>query len=156
MHVSLFHLNWVNGVNIESLRHSEVVAFIKSGGEETRLLVVDPDTDEHFKKLGIVPTESHIKDYEAQPVTNGSPNLRVNGSSTSQSTQSTHSDLSTPDTSTQVADEHDCPLLDPFVESGLCLSPTAAEEKEKAHAMRAKKRAPQMDWNKKHELFSNF
>ena len=51
----------VNGVNIESLRHTEVVAFIKSGGEETRLLVVDPDTDERFKKLGIVPTESHVK-----------------------------------------------------------------------------------------------
>ncbi|KAJ8398729.1 hypothetical protein AAFF_G00419260 [Aldrovandia affinis] len=146
----------VNGVNIESLRHSEVVAFIKSGGDETRLLVVDPDTDEHFKTLGIIPTESHIKDYEAEPVMNGSPNLQVNGSSTSQSTQSTHSDLSTPDTSIQVPDDNDCPLLDPFEESGLQLSPTAAEAKEKAHAKRAKKKAPLMDWNKKQLLFSNF
>ncbi|KAJ8345850.1 hypothetical protein SKAU_G00300430 [Synaphobranchus kaupii] len=146
----------VNGVNIESLRHSEVVAFIKSRGEDTRLLVVDPDTDEQFKKLGIVPTESHIKDYEAQPETNGSPSLQVNGSSTSQSTQSTHSELSTPETSMQAPEEIECPLLDPFEESGLRLSPTAAEAKEKAHAKRARKRAPQMDWNKKHELFSNF
>ncbi|XP_035252852.1 Na(+)/H(+) exchange regulatory cofactor NHE-RF2 [Anguilla anguilla] len=149
----------VNGVNIESLRHSEVVAFIKSGGEETRLLVVDPDTDDHFKKLGIVPTESHIKDYESQPVTNGSSELQVNGSSTSQSTRSTHSahsELSTPETSMQVSEENECPLLDPFEESGLQLSPTAAEAKEKAHAKRARKRAPQMDWNKKHQLFSNF
>lgn len=51
----------VNGVNIEALRHSEVVAFIKSGGNETHLLVVDQATDEHFKKLGITPTGSHIK-----------------------------------------------------------------------------------------------
>ncbi|XP_016106357.1 Na(+)/H(+) exchange regulatory cofactor NHE-RF2-like [Sinocyclocheilus grahami] len=47
-------------------------------------------------------------------------------------------------------------LLDPFEETGLCLSPTAAEAKEKAHAKRTRKRAPQMDWNKKHEIFSNF
>ncbi|XP_061080350.1 Na(+)/H(+) exchange regulatory cofactor NHE-RF2-like isoform X3 [Conger conger] len=149
----------VNGINIESLRHTEVVAFIKSGGEQTRLLVVDPDTDERFKKLGIVPTESHVKDYEEQPVTNGSPTIQVNGSSMSHSThstQSTRSELSTPDTSMQAAEEAECPLLDPFVESGLRLSPTAAEAKEKAHAKRARKRAPQMDWNKKHELFSNF
>lgn len=46
--------------------------------------------------------------------------------------------------------------MDPFAEIGLLLSPTAAEAKEKAHAKRAKKRAPQMDWDKKHQLFSNF
>lgn len=45
---------------------------------------------------------------------------------------------------------------DPFEESGLRLSPTAAEAKEKARAKRANKRAPQMDWSKKHEIFSNF
>lgn len=51
----------VNGVNIEGMRHAEVVAFIKRGGDETHLLVVDPDTDEHFKKLGITPSSSHVK-----------------------------------------------------------------------------------------------
>lgn len=51
----------VNGVNIEGMRHAEVVAFIKKGGDETWLLVVDPDTDEHFKRNGIVPSVSHIK-----------------------------------------------------------------------------------------------
>lgn len=56
-----------------------------------------------------------------------------------------------------------CPLQDgdtdkkdPFEESGLSLSPTAAEAKEKVRAKRVKKRAPQMDWNKKREIFSNF
>ncbi|XP_029106417.1 Na(+)/H(+) exchange regulatory cofactor NHE-RF2 [Scleropages formosus] len=143
----------VNGVNIENLRHSEVVAFIKSGGNETRLLVVDPDTDQHFKKLGITPTASHVKDFVAEPVTNGSQSPQINGNSTS---QSTHSDASSPDASAQVVDEDESPLPDPFEESGLRLSPTAAEAREKAHAKRAKKRAPQMDWNKKHEIFSNF
>lgn len=51
----------VNGVNIEGMRHAEVVAFIKRGGDEIHLLVVDPDTDEHFKKLGITPGSSHVK-----------------------------------------------------------------------------------------------
>lgn len=45
---------------------------------------------------------------------------------------------------------------DPFQESGLHLSPTAAEAKEKAKATRINKRAPQMDWNQKREIFSNF
>lgn len=45
---------------------------------------------------------------------------------------------------------------DPFQESGLHLSPTAAEAKEKARATRINKRAPQMDWNRKREIFSNF
>ncbi|XP_048848133.1 Na(+)/H(+) exchange regulatory cofactor NHE-RF2 [Brienomyrus brachyistius] len=141
----------VNGVNIEALRHSEVVAFIKSGGNETHLLVVDPATDEHFKKLGITPTGSHIKDYSALAITNGSESLQVNGSSASQSSRS-----DTSGSDRQVLDEDESPLLDPFEESGLYLSPTAAEAKEKLHAKRAKKRAPQMDWNKKHEIFSNF
>lgn len=51
----------VNGVNIEGMKHSEVVAFIKKGGDQTWLLVVDPDTDEHFKKSGVVPTIGHVK-----------------------------------------------------------------------------------------------
>lgn len=143
----------VNGVNIESMRHAEVVAFIKRGGDETRLLVVDPDTDEHFKKLGIVPTSSHVKGIETESITNGSPSPRVNGRSTS---QSTHSDRSSLDNSTQNSEDGGNRLLDPFSEIGLRLSPTAAEAKEKAHAKRAKKKAPQMDWNKKYEIFSNF
>lgn len=50
----------------------------------------------------------------------------------------------------------DAEKKDPFEESGLTLSPTAAEAKEKVRAKRVKKRAPQMDWNKKREIFSNF
>lgn len=141
----------VNGVNIESMRHAEVVAFIKKGGNETRLLVVDPDTDEHFKKMGITPTSIHVKDFD-ESITNGSSSPHVNGTSS----RSTHSDGSSQDMNTQLSRDSGSHILDPFEEMGLSLSPTAAEAKEKAHAKRAKKRAPQMDWNKKHEIFSNF
>ncbi|XP_056144124.1 Na(+)/H(+) exchange regulatory cofactor NHE-RF2 [Lampris incognitus] len=146
----------VNGVNIEGMRHAEVVAFIKNGGDETRLLVVDPDTDEHFKRMGVVPTVCHVKDYDGPSMSNGSPSPQVNGSSTTQSIRSTNSDLSSQGNSTQLADDEGSRLLDPFAEIGLRLSPTAAEAKEKAHAKRAKKRAPQMDWTMKYQLFSNF
>ncbi|XP_028979519.2 Na(+)/H(+) exchange regulatory cofactor NHE-RF2 isoform X2 [Esox lucius] len=146
----------VNGVNIEGMRHAEVVAFIKSGGDETRLLVVDPDTDEHFKKMAVTPLVSHVKDYAGPSISNGSPSPQVNGSSTTRSIQSQNSDLSSLDNSMQLGEDESRRLGDPFAEIGLLLSPTAAEAKEKAHAKRAKKRAPQMDWDKKHELFSNF
>ncbi|XP_029914037.1 Na(+)/H(+) exchange regulatory cofactor NHE-RF2 [Myripristis murdjan] len=146
----------VNGVNIEGMRHTEVVAFIKDGGDETTLLVVDPETDEQFKKMGIVPTVCHVKDYDGPFISNGSPSPQINGSSTTQSIRSTHSDLSSQGNSTQLADDEGSRLLDPFAEIGLRLSPTAAEAKEKAHAKRAKKRAPQMDWTMKYQLFSNF
>ncbi|XP_058510409.1 Na(+)/H(+) exchange regulatory cofactor NHE-RF2 [Solea solea] len=145
----------VNGMNIEGMRHAEVVAFIKKGGDETWLLVVDMDADEYFKKRGIIPTVSHIKDYDGPSISNGSPSPQINGSSTTQSIRSTRSDLSSQGNSTQLADDECSQLLDPFAEMGLSLSATAAEEKMKAQA-KAKKKAPQMDWMRKYELFSNF
>lgn len=51
----------VNGQNVEGLRHAEVVARIKAQEDEARLLVVDPETDEHFKRLRVVPTEEHVE-----------------------------------------------------------------------------------------------
>lgn len=57
----LLSLSQVNGVNIDGLRHSEVVALIRAGGEEVRLLVVDQETDELFQRLGISPTTSHVQ-----------------------------------------------------------------------------------------------
>ncbi|XP_041085652.1 Na(+)/H(+) exchange regulatory cofactor NHE-RF2-like [Polyodon spathula] len=141
----------VNGVNIEDWKHSEVVAFIKSRGDEARLLVVDQEADEYFKKRGVTPTGSHVKDPLPQPITSGPPKPQTNGSSTS---DSSHREIASPEIAAEI--KENVVQQDPFAESGLSLSPTAAEAKEKAHAKRAKKRAPQMDWNKKHEIFSNF
>ncbi|XP_053132089.1 Na(+)/H(+) exchange regulatory cofactor NHE-RF2 isoform X2 [Hemicordylus capensis] len=118
----------VNGINVEGMKHSEVVSHIKSKENEAKLLVVDPETEEHFKKLGVVPTEEHARGGIPQAMTNGSAQ-------------------------TQVGDPD---KKDPFEESGLNLSPTAAEAKEKVRAKRVNKRAPEMDWNKKREIFSNF
>ncbi|NXU47591.1 NHRF2 protein, partial [Turnix velox] len=139
----------VNGINVEGLRHSEVVSHIKSRESEARLLVVDPETDDYFKKLGVTPTEEHTKGVVPQPMTNGSAQTQLNGGSTS----SSHSDLQSPG---KESEDGDMEKKDPFEESGLSLSPTAAEAKEKVRAKRVKKRAPQMDWNKKREIFSNF
>lgn len=140
----------VNGQNVEGMKHSEVVSNIKSREDETRLLVVDPETDEYFKKLGITPTEAHVQGPLPQPIPNGSAQPQVNGGS---STSSSHSDLQSPENEPKARGSD---RKDPFEDSGLSLSPTAAEAKEKARAKRANKRAPQMDWSKKHELFSNF
>ncbi|XP_054897545.1 Na(+)/H(+) exchange regulatory cofactor NHE-RF2-like [Poeciliopsis prolifica] len=52
----------VNGVNTKGLRHSEVVALIRSRGDEVNLLVVDQETDELFRRLGITPTTAHTKE----------------------------------------------------------------------------------------------
>ncbi|KAM3864546.1 Na(+)/H(+) exchange regulatory cofactor NHE-RF2 [Diretmus argenteus] len=180
----------VNGVNIEALRHSEVVELIRTGGEETRLLVVDQETDELFQRLGVTPTSSHVKEVYLDesftdstppgpspttdlptteppiinitltdsPIANVPPKSWANGSSASQSSRSStsQSEFSSSDISIQVPDEDDRRVSDPFLESGLRLSPTAAEAKAKARAKREKKRAPPMDWSKKHEIFSNF
>ncbi|XP_028904923.1 Na(+)/H(+) exchange regulatory cofactor NHE-RF2 [Ornithorhynchus anatinus] len=139
----------VNGFNVEGMRHSEVVSSIKAKESEARLLVVDPETDKYFKDLGIVPTEEHLKGPLPPPVTNGTTHSQLNGGSTC----SSHSDLQSPD---KDAEDGDAGKRDPFRESGLHLSPTAAEAKEKARAQRVNRRAPQMDWNKKREIFSNF
>ncbi|XP_029014110.1 Na(+)/H(+) exchange regulatory cofactor NHE-RF2 isoform X2 [Betta splendens] len=145
----------VNGVSIEGMRHAEVVAFIKKGGGETWLLVVDPDTDEHFKRRGVVPTVSHTTDYDGPSISNGAPSPHINGSSTTQSFRSTRSDVSSHGTGAEPAESEADRQSDPFAETGLSLSATAAEEKMKVHA-KEKRKAPQMDWMKKYELFSNF
>lgn len=51
----------MNGQNVEGLRHAEVVASIKAKEAEARLLVVDPEADEYFKRLRITPTEEHVE-----------------------------------------------------------------------------------------------
>uniref|UniRef100_A0A8C2Q968 PDZ domain-containing protein n=1 Tax=Cyprinus carpio TaxID=7962 RepID=A0A8C2Q968_CYPCA len=204
----------VNDTSIEGLCHAEVVALIRAGGTDTRLLVVDPDTDELFSRLGIVPTSIHLKEdcvdgpiiespgktYSTAhspvsaspvpdapkisppiinitltdpPISNGSPRHKSHRSSSSRSTLSeTSTEISSFDTSKKLtdSDHHSCNdgpkpnpgviseqrPLDPFWDSGLHLSLTAAEAKQKAQAKRHNKRAPPMDWSKKQQIFSNF
>jgi hypothetical protein len=43
----------VNDTNIESESHRQVIERVKAGGNQTKLLVVDTEADEYFKKNGI-------------------------------------------------------------------------------------------------------
>lgn len=45
---------------MEGKQHSDVVTAIRSGGDETKLLVVDNLTDEFFKKCKVTPSEAHL------------------------------------------------------------------------------------------------
>lgn len=45
---------------MEGKQHSDVVTAIRSGGDETKLLVVDGLTDEFFKKCKVTPSEAHL------------------------------------------------------------------------------------------------
>ncbi|KAB5523655.1 hypothetical protein PHYPO_G00155060 [Pangasianodon hypophthalmus] len=203
----------VNGRSIEGLRHSEVVEIIRSGRGQTKLLVVDPETDALFQKLGITPTTAHLNEdcvdgpliespTSTCPITDssGSPSKTPNGSlnqlpitnltvtdpptrngslkhqsrgssSSSRSITSEMSvELSSSDTSNNVleSEQRKCNSapgvqegkavkdLDPLWASGLHLSPTAAEARQKVRLKKANKRAPPMAWNKKYEIFSNF
>lgn len=59
-------LSWqVNGLSMEGKQHSDVVAAIRDGGDETKLLVVDSLTDDFFKKCKVLPSEEHLTGKEA-------------------------------------------------------------------------------------------
>ncbi|KAG7223782.1 hypothetical protein INR49_026465 [Caranx melampygus] len=179
----------VNGVNIDGLRHSEVVALIRAGGRKSASSWSIRKQTSSSKDWGSHPPPAMSKVYVDEsatesapptpsptielptadppvinvtltesPITKMSPKPRTNGSSASQSSRSstTQSEISSSDMSIQVPDEDERRVSDPFVDSGLRLSPTAAEAKQKALASRSKKRAPPMDWSKKQEIFSNF
>lgn len=50
----------VNGDPVDGKQHGDVVEAIRSGGEKTALLVVDPETDAFFKRCQVTPTEEHL------------------------------------------------------------------------------------------------
>uniref|UniRef100_A0A8C4JWN2 Na(+)/H(+) exchange regulatory cofactor NHE-RF n=1 Tax=Dromaius novaehollandiae TaxID=8790 RepID=A0A8C4JWN2_DRONO len=141
----------VNGVCVEGKQHADVVAAIKAGGDETKLLVVDVLTDEFFKKCKVVPSEAHLaggwheNDVEPRPSSVSDSPSSPGPLATSPSPSETHSE---PDS--REDEQHD-----PAPGSLLDLDIPLAVAKERAHQKRTSKRAPQMDWSKKNELFSN-
>ncbi|NWU37836.1 NHRF1 protein, partial [Hylia prasina] len=147
----------VNGVCMEGKQHSDVVAAIKASGDETRLLVVDVLTDEFFKKCKVVPSEQHLTGPLPEPVANGDigkENGREPQSSLVSESPSSPTPLAvTPDSSETHSKEGDKHHSAPG--SLLDLDIPLAVAKERAHQKRTSKRAPQMDWSKKNELFSN-
>ncbi|NXT89522.1 NHRF1 protein, partial [Anhinga rufa] len=149
----------VNGVCMEGKQHADVVAAIKAGGEETRLLVVDVLTDEFFKKCKVVPSEEHLAGGPGPVLQGGefenggeprSNSVSESPSSPGPLAASPGSGETHGEPDAQEGDKrHSAPA------SLLDLDIPLAVAKERAHQKRTSKRAPQMDWSKKNELFSN-
>ncbi|KAI7803860.1 Na(+)/H(+) exchange regulatory cofactor NHE-RF1 [Triplophysa rosa] len=154
----------VNGVSVEDEQHSQVVATIRAGGDETSLVVVDPDTDAFFKKCGVTPTAEHITGALPEPLLNGNMDDKINGNvakevelkdskssvSPSPSNASSNASLTTPPTETPPPETVEGSIVDAIPELNLSIQ----QVKERAHQKRSNKRAPPMDWSKKNELFS--
>ncbi|XP_032312793.1 Na(+)/H(+) exchange regulatory cofactor NHE-RF1 isoform X2 [Camelus ferus] len=173
----------VNGVCMEGKQHGDVVSAIKAGGDEAKLLVVDKETDEFFKKCKVIPSQEHLNGPLPEPFTNGeirkdlptpSPahphpaslcqeDSREALTETASETRPTLARSTSSDTSEEL-NSQDSPKMqdstapsstssssDPILDFNISL----AVAKERAHQKRSSKRAPQMDWSKKNELFSN-
>lgn len=168
----------VNSMSVLGMAHSEVVTAIKAGGDETSLLVVDPETADFFESCNVSPTEEHLTGPLPEPVSNGAAaDIEVNGKaelvpkpSVSPSPSSASSaSLPTAAARTPTPEVEKAPTPEPVKkaptpeapapaaagDAGLSLSMSLAQAKERAHQKRAAKKAPQMDWSKRNELFSN-
>ncbi|NXE65977.1 NHRF1 protein, partial [Calcarius ornatus] len=151
----------VNGVCMEGKQHSDVVAAIKASGDETRLLVVDILTDEFFKKCKVVPSEQHLTGGLGAVLlgglcaTSGGSALPGNGlwAEPQLGLARGHRGADTPSLPQPHPQEGD--KRHSASGSLLDLDIPLAVAKERAHQKRTSKRAPQMDWSKKNELFSN-
>ncbi|KAJ8389172.1 hypothetical protein AAFF_G00123780 [Aldrovandia affinis] len=145
----------VNGVPVEQKQHSEVVSAIRSGGNEASLLVVDPKTDAFFQRCGIRPTQEHltgplpvIRELEEEINGNGSKEEETKEASVSVSLSPSSTSSNGSITPPEASEESVGDLT-------LDLSLSLQQVKERARQKRSNKRAPQMDWSKKNELFSN-
>nr|XP_004655212.1 Na(+)/H(+) exchange regulatory cofactor NHE-RF1 isoform X1 [Jaculus jaculus] len=157
----------VNGVCMEGRQHGDVVSAIKAGGDEAKLLVVDQETDEFFKKCKVIPSQEHLYGPLPEPVTNGeiqkensrealveaaseSPRPALARSASSDTSEELNSQDS-PKRQDSTEPSSTSSSSDPILDFNISL----AVAKERAHQKRSSKRAPQMDWSKKNELFSN-
>lgn len=157
----------VNGVCMEGKQHGDVVSAIKAGGDEAKLLVVDKETDEFFKKCKVTPSQEHLDGPLPEPFSNGeiqkensrealvepaseSPRPALARSASSDTSEELNSQDS-PKRQASTEPSSTSSSSDPILDFNISL----AVAKERAHQKRSSKRAPQMDWSKKNELFSN-
>ncbi|XP_059128056.1 Na(+)/H(+) exchange regulatory cofactor NHE-RF1 [Peromyscus eremicus] len=157
----------VNGVCMEGKQHGDVVSAIKAGGDEAKLLVVDKEADEFFKKCKVIPSQEHLDGPLPEPFTNGeiqkesscealveaaseSPRPALARSASSDTSEELNSQDS-PKRQESTEPSSTSSSSDPILDFNISL----AVAKERAHQKRSSKRAPQMDWSKKNELFSN-
>ncbi|XP_072319468.1 Na(+)/H(+) exchange regulatory cofactor NHE-RF2 [Eucyclogobius newberryi] len=168
----------VNGLNVDGLKHSEVVAFIRAGGDEVQLLVVDPKTDEFFQRLGITPTTCHVKDIfvdeastESIPPT-PSPTIErtpshssiinvtltdgsISPKSSPRANGSTASQSSRSSTTQSEISSSDMSIQVPD-EDDRCVLDPFIDGSLRCVPQSRKKSAPPMGWREKKEMFNNF
>ncbi|XP_034395346.1 Na(+)/H(+) exchange regulatory cofactor NHE-RF1-like isoform X1 [Cyclopterus lumpus] len=144
----------VNSLSVEGKTHSEVVAAIKAGGREARLLVVDPDSDAFFKRCRVAPALDHLSGPLPEPVINGGMDEKVNGRGAKER-DSTLSVSPSPSNASSNTSLTTLPTNTPPENTIPALNMSLQQVKELAHQKRSNKRAPPMDWTKKNELFSN-
>lgn len=138
----------VNGVSVIGMQHSEVVAAIKAGGDETSLLVINAQTDEFFRRCKVLPSEQHVTGPLPEPASEEEEEVAAKPrESVSSEASSAGSNNSLPKEAEKSSD------TEPADSFGLGLS--LAQARERAHQKRAAKKAPAMDWSKRNELFSN-
>ncbi|XP_005884420.2 PREDICTED: Na(+)/H(+) exchange regulatory cofactor NHE-RF1 isoform X1 [Myotis brandtii] len=156
----------VNGVCMEGKQHGDVVSAIKAGGEETKLLVVDKETDEFFKKCKVIPSHEHLHGPLPEPFTNGEiqkeNSYEALSEVASENPRPALARSASSDTSEELNSQDSPKKQDSAAPSSTSSSDpipdfniSLAVAKERAHQKRSNKRAPQMDWSKKNELFSN-
>ncbi|TNN27756.1 Na(+)/H(+) exchange regulatory cofactor NHE-RF1 [Liparis tanakae] len=129
-------------MSVIGMQHTEVVAAIKAGGDETALLLVDEEADDFFQRCNVVPTEHHAP-AELKP--------KASVSSSASSASSTSS-LPKATRSSPPAEVEAPP---PLAAGGLSLGMTLAQARDRARQKREAKKAPTMDWGKRNELFGN-
>ncbi|XP_044153075.1 Na(+)/H(+) exchange regulatory cofactor NHE-RF1 [Bufo gargarizans] len=157
----------VNGESMLGKPHGDVVNAIKSGGDETTLLVVDPETEKYFQECHVTPGREHLTgplpnkfangDIEKEKLEEEHLENNADGDSPVSSPEPLPLDMSpTQNSQKGIPDSAQAPNDDtvPTAES-LDLNMSLAAAKERAHQKRSQKRAPTMDWNKRKEVFSS-
>ncbi|XP_062859002.1 Na(+)/H(+) exchange regulatory cofactor NHE-RF1a [Trichomycterus rosablanca] len=156
----------VNDVIVLGMQHSEVVAAIKAGGDELRLLVVDPETEAFFSRCQVEPTEQHLTGPLLTPPTSNDADEKVKEEAALEAKPTTPSPSpsSASSTASIPAETAASPLSEEKPEeksksdntnAALDLNLSLQQAKERAHQKRSNKRAPPMDWSKRSEVFSN-
>ncbi|XP_017339095.1 Na(+)/H(+) exchange regulatory cofactor NHE-RF1a [Ictalurus punctatus] len=154
----------VNGIPVQGFQHSEVVAAIKAGGDELRMLVVDPETEAFFSSCQVLPTEEHLTGPLPEPYGSRDADEKVKEEAVQEAMPVSASP--TPSNASSTASipaetANTPPSQEKAVEksanaaSSLDLNISLQQAKERAHQKRSNKRAPPMDWSKRSEVFSN-
>ncbi|XP_056285967.1 Na(+)/H(+) exchange regulatory cofactor NHE-RF1a [Pseudoliparis swirei] len=144
----------VNGMSVIGMQHTEVVAAIKAGGDETALLLVDGEADDFFQRCNVVPTEQHVTGALPEPVSERASEEEAELKPKASVSSSASSASSTSSTSSRPKATSSSPPAE--VEAGgLSLGMSLAQVRDRARQKREAKKVPTMDWNKRNELFGN-